>query len=126
MRDRRARGIQRGRDVERIHALPGFRIALGDGLEGKAAGNVDQRIELAEMRGGGVDRLPGLRGIGQVDAAEFDPLRRRRHLRRCMIDAGDTGAARQRFLGDDLAERARRAGDDNDFSVHDGSPRTLG
>ena len=72
------------------------------------------------MRRGGVDRLFGLRGIGKIDAAEFDPLRRRRDLRRRVIDAGDARAPRQRGFRDHLAERARGAGDDNDFSVHDG------
>jgi hypothetical protein len=87
MRDRRARGIQRGEHVERVHALPGFRIALGDRLERKAAGDIDQRIEPAEMRRGRIDRLLGLRRIGQIDAAEFDAIRRRRNLRWRVIDA---------------------------------------
>ena len=109
-------------DVERVHPLPGFRIALGDRLEGKAAGDVDQRIEPAEMRRDGVDGFFGLGRIGEIDAAEFDPICRCRDLRRCVIDAGDPGAPRQRHFRDHLAERARGAGHDNDFSVHDGPP----
>ena len=77
MRDRRLRGIQRGQDVERIHPLPGFRIAFGNRLERKAAGDIDQRIEPAEMRRGGVDGLFGLGRIGEIDAAEFNPVGRR-------------------------------------------------
>src|SRR6266702_3498431 len=118
MRDCRARGVQRSRDVERVQSLPGLWVAVCNRLKGKAAGDVDQRIELAEMRGRLVDRLLGLGRIGQIDAAEFNPLGRRGRLRACVIDAGDAGALRQRFLGDHLAERARRAGDDDDFSVH--------
>ena len=121
--DRRPRRIQRGQHVERIHALPGFRVALGDRLERKAAGDIDQRIQLAEMRRDGVDGLLGLRGVGKIDAAEFDAVGRRRDLRRRVIDAGDPRAPRQRRFRDHLAERAQGAGHDNDFSVHDGSPQ---
>ena len=49
MRDRRARGVERGGDVERIHPLPGLGVTVGNRLEREAAGDVDQRIELAEM-----------------------------------------------------------------------------
>jgi len=43
-------------------------------LEGKAAGDVDQRIQPAEMRRRGIDRLAGLRRVGEVDAAGTSPL----------------------------------------------------
>jgi len=33
------------------------------------------------MRGHGVDRLFGLRRVGQIDAADLDPVRRRLRLR---------------------------------------------
>ena len=81
MRDRRARGIQRGLDIESIHALPGLEIAIGDGLEGKPAGDIDQRVDRAEMSGGGIDRRFRLCCISQIDAAEFDPLGCCRELR---------------------------------------------
>ena len=120
MRDRRARGIQRGLDIESIHALPGLGIAIGDGLEGKSAGNIDQRVDRAEMSGGGIDRFFRLCCISQIDAAEFDPLGCCRELRRSMIDTGDSRAPRKGFLGDHLAKRAQRACDDNDFTLHGG------
>ena len=120
MRDRRARGVQRGHDVERVHPLPGLGIAVRHRLEGEAAGDVDQRIELAEMRRGGIDCFPGLGRIGQVDAAEFEQISRGRGLRRRMIDACNPGAPRQRFVHDHPAERTQRARHDNDFSVHEG------
>ena len=72
MRNRHARGIECGRNVERIHALPRLRIAFGDRLVGKSAGNVDQHVEPAEMRRRVVDRLFRRCGVGQVDAAEFE------------------------------------------------------
>ncbi len=102
-------------DVERVHPLPGLGIAVGHRLEGEAAGDVDQRIELAEMRRGGVDGLPGLGGIGEVDAAEFEQISRGRDLGRRMIDAGNPGAPRQRLVHDHPAERAQRTRHDNDF-----------
>ena len=71
------------------------------------------------MRGRRVDRLLRRRRVGQIDAAELDPLGRRCHLRRRVIDAGDPRAALLRGFGDDPAERAERPGDDDDFSVHD-------
>ena len=75
----------------------------------KAAGDVDQRVELAEMRCRGIDRLLGLGRVGQVDAAEFEQICRGRDLRRRMVDAGDPGAARQRLVHDhpDRAHPAR-------------------
>jgi hypothetical protein len=109
-----------------MHALPGFRIALGDRLECKAAGDIDQRIDLAEMQSDGVDGLFGLRRIRQVDAAELDPVRRRRDLRCPVIHPGHPGAPRQRHFRNHLAKRARGAGHDNDFSVHVWSPRPGG
>jgi hypothetical protein len=45
------------------HALPGFRVALGDRLVRKTAGDIDQRIEPAEVRRDGVD---GFLGLGRV------------------------------------------------------------
>src|SRR6476646_1281318 len=72
------------------------------------------------MSGGGIDRFFRLCRISQVDAAEFDPLGCCRELRRSMIDTGDSRAARKGFLGDHLAKRAQRAGDDNDFTLHGG------
>ena len=64
------------------------------------------------MRGGGIDRFFRLCRISQVDAAEFDPLGCCGELRLSMIDTGDWRAARKGFLGDHLAKRAQRAGDD--------------
>ena len=58
------------------------------------------------MRRHRIDRCLRLRGVGEVDAAEFEPARRCRILRRRMIDAGDARAARQRRLRDHLAECA--------------------
>ena len=46
------------------------------------------------------------RRIGQVDAAEFDLVRRCRYLRRRVVDAGHPRAARQRRIRDHPAERA--------------------
>ena len=109
--------IQRRLDIESVHALPGFGIAVGNGLEGKSAGNIDQHIDCAEMRRRGIDRLFRLGGVGQVDAAQFDPLGGCRELRRRMIDARDARAARKCGLGDHLAKSAQRAGDDNDFTL---------
>ncbi|MEH2627448.1 hypothetical protein V1292_005503 [Bradyrhizobium sp. AZCC 1719] len=88
----------------------------------KAAGDVDQRIKLAEMRGGSVDGLFGYRGIGEVDAADFEQIRRGGDLRRGVIDTCNPGALRQRFVHDHPAERTQRARHDNDFSVHEGPP----
>jgi hypothetical protein len=122
----RARGVECGDDVHRIHALPGLRIAVDDLLERKAAGDVDERIEPAEMRRRGVDRLFCLGRIGQIDAAEFDPIWRRWNLGRRVVDGRDPRAACQRLVSDHRSERAQRAGDDNDFSVHDGSPHAPG
>ena len=119
MRQRGARGVERGQDVERIHALPARAVAVGDRLEGEAAGDVDQRVEPAEMRRRGLDRLFRLRGIREIDAAELDPLRRRCCLRWRMVDAGDARAALDRGVRDDPAQRAQRAGDGDDFSVHE-------
>ena len=101
-----------------MHALPALEIAVGNRLEGKAAGDIDERIDLAEMRRGGIDRLFGLRAVGEVDAAEFDPLGSCGDLRGRMIDAGHPRAARDRGFRDHLAERAQRAGDDDHFSIH--------
>ena len=64
------------------------------------------------MRRGGIDRLFRLCCIGQVNAAEFDPLGRCRELRLRMIDTGHSRAARKGSLGDHLAKRAQGAGDD--------------
>src|SRR5258708_4808412 len=86
----------------------------------KSAGNIDQRVDRAEMSGGGIDRFFRLCCISQIDAAEFDPLGCCRELRRSMIDAGDSRAPRKGFLGDHLAKRAQRACDDNDFTLHGG------
>ena len=74
------------------------------------------------MRRDGVDGLFGLRGIRKIDAAEFDPRLGRRDLGSCMIYSGDARAPRKRCIRDHLAECARGAGHDNDFSVHGGSP----
>ena len=71
------------------------------------------------MRRDRIDGLFGLRRIGKIDAAEFDPVVGRRDLRRRVIHAGHPRAPRQRHLRDHLAQRARGAGHDNDFSVHD-------
>src|SRR5262249_25479402 len=98
---------------------PALDVAVGEGLEGEAAGDIDQRIEPAEMRCGCVDRLLGRSRVRKIDAAELDPLGRGRHLRRCVIDAGDARATFLRGFGDHPAERAQRSRDDDDFSVHD-------
>ncbi len=71
------------------------------------------------MRRDRVDRLFGLRGIRKIDAAEFDPVSRRRDLRCRVIHAGHPCASRKCGFRDHLAECARGAGDDNDLSVHD-------
>ena len=102
-----------------MHALPRLDVAVTDGLEGKAAGDVDQGVQPAEMLCGSLDRRLRLRRVGQVDAADLDALGRRRQLRGRVIDAGDPRAARLRDVGDHLAKRAERAGHDNDFSLHD-------
>ena len=118
MRDRRARGIERGEHVDRVQPLPGFRIAVGDGFERKRAGDIDEDVEPAEMRRDRVDGLLGLRRVGQIDAAKLHALGRIRDLRFGVIHAGHPRAAGQRGFRDHLAERARGAGDDYDFSVH--------
>jgi len=43
-------------------------------LERKAAGDIDKRIEPAELRRDGVDGFFGLGRIRKIDAAEFDPI----------------------------------------------------
>ena len=118
MGKRGARGVQRGQHVHRIHPLPGVGLAIGDPLEGKAAGDIYQRVQLAEMRRRRIDRLFGLRRIGEIDAAELEPFEGRQRLRQRAIDACHAGATRERRLRDDLAERAERTGDDKDFSIH--------
>src|SRR5262245_12331786 len=126
MRDRGARGVERCRDIQRIHALPGPWITVSDRLEGKAASDIDQRIQFAEMRGGRVDCFFGLRGVGEVDATEFEALRRWCRVRGGVIASRHAGASRQRGLHDDLAKRARRAGyDDYLFLQHDGPGRNV-
>ena len=74
------------------------------------------------MRRRGVDGLSGLGRIGEVDAAKLEQVSGCRDLRRRMIDAGNPGAPRQRFVHDHPAERTQRARYDNDLSVHDGPP----
>ena len=56
IRDRGEGSVQRRLDNESVHALPGFGIAVGNGLEGKSAGNIDQHIAWAEMRRRGIAR----------------------------------------------------------------------
>ena len=85
-----------------------FGIAVGDRLEGEAAGDVDQRVQPAEMRADGIDRLSGLGGVGEVDAAELEPVRRCRNLRRRVIDAGNPRAARQRLSATTLPSAPAR------------------
>jgi hypothetical protein len=72
------------------------------------------------MRRRGINRLFRLGSVGQVDAAEFDLLGGCRELRRRMIDARDARAARKCSLGDHVAKRAKRTGDDSDFTLHGG------
>ena len=119
MRDRGARGVQRGRHVDRVKALPGFWVAVGDRLERERAGDIDEDVEPAEMRGRRVDGLQGLRRVGQIDAAEFDPVGRRAAFRVGIVDAGHSGAARDGGVRDHLAQCAGCSGDDDDFSVHE-------
>ncbi len=114
------RGVERRHHVHRIHALPGRGIAVAHRLEGEAAGDVDQPVEPAEMRGRLVDRSGRMHGVGEVDATEFDTIGRRRKLRGGVIDAGDARAAREGLRGDHFAKRAEGAGDDDGFSVHGG------
>ncbi len=95
-----------------------LRIAVGHRFEGEAAGDIDQSVELAEMRCDRIDGFLGRDSVGKVDAAEFDPLLRRRQLGCRVIDACNLGAPRQRHFRDHSAERSRSAGNHNDFSVH--------
>src|SRR6516164_621915 len=97
-------------------------IAVDNSLERKSAGNIDQRVDSAEMSGGGVDRFFRLCCISQVDAAELDPFGCCRELRRSMIDTSHSRTPRKGFLGDHLAKRAQRTGDDSDFTLHKWSP----
>jgi hypothetical protein len=60
----------------------------------------------AEMRRDGVDGFFGLGCIGEIDAADVDPLLRRRDRCRCVIHAGDARAPRPRHFRNDLAKRA--------------------
>src|SRR5207244_10724634 len=99
--------------------LPGFNITVGDRLECKAAGDIDQRVQLAKMRRGGIDRLFGLRRVREVDTADLDTVRGRGCLRWRVIDARHPGATRERLFCDHLAKRAQGAGHANDFSVDD-------
>ena len=96
MRYRRARRIQCGEHVQRIHSLPGLRIAVDDGLEGKTAGDVNQRVDPAEVRRDGVNGCLGRCRLGQVDAAYFDAISGCRDLGCRVIDAADARAPRQR------------------------------
>src|SRR5262249_61565826 len=91
-----------------------------NGLEGKSAGNIDQRIDRAKMSGGGIDRVFRLCCISQINAAELDPLGCWRELRGSMIDTGYSRAPRKGFIGDYVSKRAHRACDDNDFTLHCG------
>ena len=118
MRQRRARGVERGQHVQRIHALPGLDVAVPIVSIGKAAGNVDERVEPAEMRRRGVDRRLGLRRVGQIDAAEFDSVRRSPGSARAHGRCRQPARRALRDLGDDLAKRTECARHDNDFSVH--------
>jgi hypothetical protein len=61
-----------------------------------------------------------LRRVGEIDAAEFDPVLRLRDLGSCVIYAGHACASRERRLSDYPPESARGAGHDNNFSVHAG------
>ena len=108
--------------VDRVKVLPGFRVAVGDGLEREGAGDIDEGVEPAEMRGRRVDGLQGLRRVGQIDAAEIDPVRRGAGFRGSPVDAGHSGAARDGGGRDHLAQRAGGSGDDDGFSVHEGPP----
>jgi hypothetical protein len=58
------------------------------------------------MRRDRIDRLFGRRRVGQIDAAEFEPVCGGRKLRRRVVDTGDPCAARQCLIGNHLAERA--------------------
>ena len=126
VRNSGARGIHRSHYVDGVEPLPCLRIAFGNGLKRKRSGDIDERIEPSEMRCRRADGLCGLCGIGQVDAAKFEPLGGRARRCRGMIDASHPGAARDGGACDHLAQRAGRAGDDDDFSVHKRSPETNG
>ena len=117
--------FERGEHVDRIQPLPGFRIALGDGFERKRAGDIEEHVEPAETRRDRVDGLFSLRGVGEIDATQLHALRRIRDLRFGVIHPGHPRAAGQSCFRDHLAECARGAGDDNDFSVHGRSPVVL-
>src|SRR6516165_8146610 len=102
-----------------MHALPGRRLSVADGLEGEAAGDIDQRIELAEMVGHGIDGLLGLRGVRQIDAADFEVvLSRCRYWRSCVIHAGELRARGNRTLHPYSAERALHAHHHDRVHVH--------
>ena len=70
------------------------------------------------MRRNSIDRGLGLRGVREIDAAELDAVVGRGQLRLGVVDAGDTGAARQRHLGNRAAQRAQRPRNDDDSPVH--------
>ena len=67
------------------------------------------------MRCSRIDRLPGLRSVGEVDATKLEAQGRRSGLCGGMVDRRDAGASRQCDVHDDLAKRAGGAGHDNDF-----------
>jgi hypothetical protein len=73
------------------------------------------------MGGCRADSLHGLRGVGQIDAAELDPVGRRRcACRGGKVNRGHAGAACEGGAYDNLAKRAGGSGDDDDLSVHEG------
>ncbi|MGY4454598.1 hypothetical protein ACVWZR_009258 [Bradyrhizobium sp. i1.3.1] len=124
MRQRRVRGVEGRQHVERMHALPRLDVAVAHGLEREAAGDVDQRIQPAEVLCRRLDRRLRLCWVGQINAADLDAFGRCRHLRGRVIDAGHTRAARQRCLGDNLAKGAERARHDQNLALHRRSPGT--
>ncbi len=111
------RGVQGGQQVDGKHPLPGLAVAVGNGREGKTARDIDQRVELPEMRSRRVDCFLGLCRVGEIDAAELDPFRRRRSLGRRVIQGRNACAPRQGLFRDDPPECSLRARDRQDFPV---------
>jgi len=72
----------------------------------KAPADIDQRIQPAKCAAAASIAFLACGASGQIDAAKFDPVWRRRNLRWRVVDGRDPGAACQSVPGDDLAERA--------------------
>ena len=114
-------------DAERVlpAALPLLVGRLGDRVRLEDPRVVDEHVEAAERRGGGVDHLPHRLGVGEVGADDHVPLPRQPGgdllgaLAARAVVHRDAVAARGERARDRRADAARRAGDE-DRAAHGG------